>query len=412
MSEGRTEAVPTTPPLRADRRVLAWVAADTASNIGDGMWIVALAFTAAGLGDPAVAGLIIASGTLPQAVLLLVGGVVVDRWSTKGVIIATNAGKAGVVVVGAVVALTAGINVPLLVSVALLLGALDALHDPAAASLPREMVSENRLVALEGLRQLGFRLASLTGPVLGGLAMAAVGLPGVLVLDAISFLVVVATLALVTTRFARPRLPRTNLHREIAAGLRYAWRESLVRDLVVALSALNVFVSPVLSVGVALRVQANGWGPETLGMLSGCLGLGAIPGTMVAMRWTPPFPLRAALAILIVQAAALMVLGFGDPIVTAIAMFTVGFTAGLASPLLGGTIQRVVDAGYLGRVSGLFSVGDHVLGPIALAAFGVLAGTVGVGMSSIVFGAGMGGVLLFGLSRPQVRNLAAAGGRR
>lgn len=408
MSEGRPDAVETTPPLRADRMVLAWVAADTVSNIGDGLWVVALAFTAAGLGDPALAGIVIASGTVPQAVLLLLGGVVADRWPTKMVIIATSAGKAIVMMAGAAVALTAGVSVPLLVSVAVLRGALDAIHDPAAASMPREVVSEDRLVALAGLRQLGFRVASLAGPVLGGLTVAAVGLPGVLILDAISFLAVVATMAFITPRFPRARQPRTKLRREVAAGLRYAWRDSLVRDLVVALSALNVFVSPVLSLGVALRVQANGWGPETLGILSGCLGAGAIAGTLIAMRWTPTFPLRAALAILIVQAGALMVIGFGDPIVTAVAMLTVGFTAGLASPLLGGTIQRVVDGSYLGRVNGLFSIGDYVFGPLALAAFGIIVGMLGVEASSILFGAGMAGVLLFGLSRPLIRNLAAA----
>lgn len=409
MSDAQSELRTSSPPLRNDRRVLAWVVADTVSNIGDGLWVVALVFTAAGLGDPALTGLVIASGTVPQIALLLFGGVLVDRWPTKRVIVGTNIGKAIVMTVGATVVMVHGPSVPLLVGLAVLSGGLDAIHDPAAASLPREMVSADRLVALSGLRDLGFRVASLAGPVLGGLALAAVGLSGVLVLDAISFLWVVATLAFIRTRFERQRQARTNVRREVADGLRYAWRDTLVRDLVLALSALNVFVSPVLSVGVALRVQENGWGPETLGILSACVGFGAIPGTLLTLRWTPPYPLRAALGILVVQAAALMVIGLGQPVIIAMAMLTVGFTAGLASPLLGGTIQRVVDGSFLGRVNGLFSIGDRVLGPVALTAFGVIAGVIGVGASSVLFGGGMAGVLALGLSRPLVRNLAAAG---
>lgn len=402
-------ALATDRPLRRDRGVLAWVGADTVSNIGDQIWFVALAYRAAGLGDPALTGVVIAAGTIPQTALVLLGGTLVDRWPTRAVIIGAGLAKAAVMVGAAAWALTATPGAVLLIVVAVAVGILDALHDPAAAALPREMVTQDRLVALSGLRQLGGRIASLAGPVLGGFAVAGLSLSGVMLLDAATFLVVVAVLAFVPSRLARERQPRRGLRSEVAEGLRYAWRDTLVRDLVLALSALNVFVGPVVAIGVALRVQENGWGPIALGVLSGCLGAGAIAGTLTTMRWKPAFPLRAALIVLLGQAVALAVIGNAGLVGTGIGMGAVGITAGLASPLLGGTVQRVVDGSYLGRVSGLLRLGDNVIGPLALGSFGVIAGVIGVGSTALIFAAGMAAVLLLGLSRPLVRNLSRPG---
>jgi MFS family permease len=396
------------PPLRSDRRVLAWLGADTVSNVGDQVWFVALAYTAAGLGDPALAGLVIAAGTVPNALLVLVGGTLVDRWPTRRVIIGASAAKACVMALAAVWALASPPHAAMLIVVAVALGTLDALHDPAAASLPREMVAADRLVALTGLRQLAGRVATLAGPVLGGILVAVLPLSGIMLVDGASFLVVVAAMVILPTRFPRERQPRRRLHREVVEGLRYAWRDSLVRDLVIAFSSLNVFVSPVVAIGLALRVHEQDWGPVALGVLSGFLGAGAIAGTLAAIRWRPQFPLRAALLVLLIQSVGLAVIGLGDLFATGAAMLTVGLTAGLASPLGGGTIQRVVDGSYIGRVSALLRLGDNVLGPLALAAFGALAAGTSVTLASVLFASGMAGVLLFGLSRPLVRNLPRA----
>ena len=63
------------PRFSRDRAVHAWIGIKALSDAGDAVWTIALAWTAVQIASPAVAGLIVASGAVPRAVVLLFGGV-------------------------------------------------------------------------------------------------------------------------------------------------------------------------------------------------------------------------------------------------------------------------------------------------------------------------------------------------
>ena len=84
------------PPVRRDPMVLTWLVGVAVSAFGDAVWIVALAWTAAHTLSPAMAGVVIGIEMLPQAALVLVGGVVADRWDPRRVLIAGQVARAAV----------------------------------------------------------------------------------------------------------------------------------------------------------------------------------------------------------------------------------------------------------------------------------------------------------------------------
>jgi hypothetical protein len=129
------------------------------------------------------------------------------------------------------------------------------------------------------------------------------------------------------------------------------WLTPRVRDLVIALAALNVFVSPVVAVGLALRTTAEGWGPTALGVLMGSIGAAAVVGTLVMLRWRPARPLVVAMSFLVVQALALIAVG-SAPFAGVLAAT---LTVGLASPLLAGAFQATVDDAYVARAGSVTS---------------------------------------------------------
>ncbi|HEY1487379.1 MAG TPA: hypothetical protein VGF84_14835, partial [Micromonosporaceae bacterium] len=185
----------------------------------------------------------------------------------------------------------------------------------------------------------------------------------------------------------------------------YLARTPKVRDLVIALSGLNVFGGPVLSIGIALRTTQQGWSPYHLGILSGCIGAGAVVGTLTSMVVRPRRPLRFALALMFVQAAAVAAVGLLNFPGEVGAMLIVGITAGLASPLMSGTVQAVVDEEYLGRTSAVLSLADSGLMPIALAGFGALAGLTGLAIACATFGAAFALLMVFAITRPHIANI-------
>ena len=191
------------PPLRRDRRVQAWILSGAVSEAGDVAWYVGLAWSAAQVASPAAAGLVMGIGALPRALFLLFGGALADRLDGRRTMIVANLGRIAVLVVAAFVVAAGQVTLPLLLTVAVVFGAVDALYNPAAGTLPRRMVQSDDLVPLAAGRQLANRLAVFVGAPLGGLLVAHGGLLAVMVVDAASFGVIALVLAFVV----RPRFP-------------------------------------------------------------------------------------------------------------------------------------------------------------------------------------------------------------
>jgi len=196
---------------------------------------------------------------------------------------------------------------------------------------------------------------------------------------------------------------------DIGDGMAYVRRTPKVRDLVLTLAGMNVFVAPVIAIGLALRTVDAGWGPVAFGVLTACIGAGALLGTMAAIRWRPARPVFVALLCLVAQAVALGLTGFLPFGAALVAMAAVGITAGLASPMLGGTFQATVADDYVGRTGSIVKLVDEGCAPLALVGFGALAAVAGVTVACAAFGGGFLLLLAFALSRAEVRALRADG---
>ena len=209
------------PPLRRDHKVHAWVAARGLSDLGDTVWLIALAWTAVHVAGPALAGLLVGLGTLPRAALMLFGGVFADRWDNRRTVLLTNLARVVVQVAGVVLLSTmAGHTFAILAGVALAFGVADALHNPAASTMSRQMVRPDDLRPLMAVFQTVSRLARLAGAPIGGLLVAAFDVRVAMLVDAASF----ALIGLVYALWMHPRFPRalstgTSWRRDLAGGL-------------------------------------------------------------------------------------------------------------------------------------------------------------------------------------------------
>jgi len=379
------------PPLRRDYTVHAWVAARGLSDLGDTVWLIALAWTAVHVAGPAQAGLLVGLGTLPRAALMLFGGVFADRWDNRRTVLLTNLARVVVQVAGVVLlGVVAGHTFAILAGVALAFGVADALHNPAASTMSRQMVRPEDIRPLMAVFQTVSRLARLAGAPIGGLLVAAFDVRVAMLVDAASF----ALIGLVYALWMHPRFPRvlstgTSWRRDLTSGLGYLRRTPPVRSLVVAVSGLNLFVGPALAVGLALRVTDEHWGAHTLGVLEACVGAGAAAGAIGAARWNTPRPALVGFAILVAQGAGIAALGLGGRVFVGAAAVFVGVTAGAASTYISALFVLTVDETFLGRMGSVTSLADDGLMPVAMAGFGALAGLTSVSTACLVAGAAM-----------------------
>lgn len=374
------------------RRFLGYLAGRTVSLVGDGVWLIALAWAAAGAGGPSTVSLVLAAGTVPRAMVMLVGGAVADRLGARLVMVVSDATRIALMTGAVLLTAAAQAGMPVLVGLALTFGLVDALYDPAAATVPPLLLKSEELPRAQALAQLGSRAADLVGAPLGALLVAAGGIALACAIDAVTFAaVLIAVLAVrlpAATRVSRSPA-RGSLLGEVAAGLRYAGRHEVVRPLLLLVTALNAFGGPVTSIGVLLRVREEGWGIGGLAAFEVAFAAAAVVGALgVARKGGVSRPGLVGTWWAVLQAAGIAAIGLAPTLpVMLLAGAVVGLTAGPASAYLLGQIQTMVDVHYLGRVMSLVAFSAVGLVPVSFAVFGALAEVVPVPALAVACGA-------------------------
>ena len=391
----------TIPPLGRDRRVQAWVVSGGISQAGDAAWLIGLAWTSVQIGGAHGAAIVMGIATLPRALLTVFGGALADRLDARRTMVWSNIGRIVVLLAAIAIMTTTEVTIALLVAIQIIFGAVDALYRPASSTMPRQLVRGEDLGGVSAMFQLANRLAGFIGAPLGGVLIAIGGLRLVALADAVSFVFISVLLAFVL----KPRLPRRlstghSIRADIAAGLRYIVHTKPVRTLVVALSGLNLFISPVLAVGVVLRVHDEGWSSTSLGLIEATVAISAAAASAAAVPWRPARPARVGLLMLVIQSAAMVVIGWAPLAGMFVGAAMVGVTAGLASALLSGAFMRTVAEDYLGRTSSIQALGDDAVMPLAMVGFGALAAGTTVGLACTLMAVGFATLVTWSAFRP------------
>ncbi|MEU9729900.1 MFS transporter [Streptomyces sp. NPDC048002] len=405
-------------PAHRDGNVLRWLAAYTASMIGDSVYYIALSWAAVQAGTPSQAGLVMAVSAVPRALLMLGGGVLADRLGPRRVVVGSDAVRcAAAFAVAALLFLTGPGLWPLAV-LALVFGAVDAVFMPAVGALPARVTTRDQLTRVQGMRGLAIRFASVVGGPLGGLAVALGGATGAFALAGLLIALSVPLLVSVRVR-ALPAADAPDAGdtssasasadgvrggtawRDLVGGLRYIRRHRVLGPLMLAIALGDLgFVGP-LNVGLTLLADERGWGAAGMGWVLAGFGVGAgAVSLLLTVRGHLPHAGRVAGCAIIAGSVAIGALAFVPAVAGAAGIAVlVGLLAGLSGAVAGALLQTQADPALLGRVtavSGLVSLGFAPLSmPLSAAAVGVW----GTGPVFVVSAAvcGLGGVIALGV---------------
>ncbi|NUT96196.1 MAG: MFS transporter [Saccharothrix sp.] len=212
---------------------------------------------------------------LPSLALSPLAGVLADRWDRRRLMLGVTLAQAV-----ALLPLLTGdlvvVNVVMAVQ-----AALAALFEPARSALLPEVVGRDQVAAANGLAGLNANLSRLIGASLGGLVLAWGGLPGVLWVDVVSFVLAAALLArrfdVVPTRSAGGHPWRAWLE-----GLR-AIRGPL-RGMVAVVGLMAVGQGMFVVLFVVFVTERLGGGEAEVGLLRGVQAIGGLAGG-AAVGW-------------------------------------------------------------------------------------------------------------------------------
>jgi MFS family permease len=345
------------------------------SLFGDALFMVALPFAALELTDsPAAVGLVLAAQFVPFAAFALVGGAWADRLERRRVMLACDVLRAGVQLVAGTLLVIGAAQIWQLAALAAAYGVGDAFFSPAAVGLMPAAAGLERLHEANALLGGARNLMRLLGAPVGGVLVAAVGAGETILIDAATFVVSAGFLARMRVAApAREHAPETTL-RAIATGWREVRARPWLRSFLGVLLTYHLLVLPCVFVLGPLIAQRTLDGARSWGVIAGGFGVGALIGSLTALRWRPARPMLvcgAAFAVASCQAA--FVGEGGSTLVIASlqvlsgAAVSMGFTVWettLGHQVPEATLSRVVSFDFLSSV-GSMPLGMAVVGPIA-----------------------------------------------
>ncbi|MFJ7416666.1 MFS transporter [Streptomyces sp. NPDC098077] len=364
-------------PAYKDLNVLRWLMAYFCSVTGDTMYFLALSWaTVQGVGDAQV-GIVLAAGAVPRAVLMLLGGVVADRFGPRRTVIISDSMRCVVILSVAAVLMFTQPTLGLLIFTALVFGTVDALFMPAVGALPPRLAPHSQLGRIQGMRTLVLRLGNTLGPVLAGLALAVSGPAGAFGSAGVLF-----TVSLVLLFFVR-LLPSPERDEEDARetwghlvdGLRHVRGHTVLTPLVILIALSELCFTGPISVALVLLSKSRGWGESGMGWILSAFSIGGgFSALLLTVRTRIP---RAGLVMacsLLIGAAGTAALGQARSLTVAVGLGAlVGLAGGVSMVISNTLVQMETDPRYLGRVTALVTLCTLGLTPLMLPLAGAVA---------------------------------------
>jgi MFS family permease len=377
------------------------------SLVGDQFYLVALPWVVLQITGSAVAmGTILMTAAIPRAVLMLMGGALTDRVSPRRILLGTAAART--VFVGAIGLLLWFhlLQIWQLYILGFAFGVADAFSMPAASAFMPSLVAREQLVQANSAFQTTAQLTTIVGPAPAGLVIKSLGAAWAFILDAVSFLFIIAALWTLPDPPQAAIRARSPLWQSVLEGIKYVRRDTALASLMLLAAMLNVCISGPLSVGLAYMAKTQFGSPAAYGFVVSSLAAGGLAGALLASVWKikrrGPFLLGAS-AVIGLSVCSLGFLGNLGLVAAVLALMAVSAT--MTNIQLSSWVQGRVEPAVRGRVLSVLMLAAVGLMPLSLAGAGFLVAWSLTGMFLLAGGA-MLLVTMAGASRAQVRAIA------
>jgi predicted MFS family arabinose efflux permease len=355
---------------------LAWsnLAAQSAEQIAlAAAPIIAVLALGAGAG---ATGFLTAAQTLPFLLLSLPFGVLVDRVSRRGLMIAAEAVRVAALLALPLLIWADALSIPLLGVVGFAAAAGTVAFSVAAPALVPALVPRAQLVAANGRLELARSAAFAAGPALAGVLVAWAGASPAFVIAAVLSAAAVLLLRGLPEP-PRPAQPPRHVMRDLREGAGFVFGHALLRPILWTAVAWNLSWFVLQAAYVPYAAHVLGLDAAGIGTTLATYGVGLVVGAALASRLIRHLSFGTAIVlgpVVSVAAAAAMVatLATPSPALAAFSLFLFG--AGPIVWVVSTTSlrQTVTPDGLLGRVSALFMTANTGARPIGAALGGVI----------------------------------------
>lgn len=382
------------------------------SLLGSSMSLTATVFAVLRAGGTASGvGVVLGARTLPEALVVLAGGVAADRLGRRRVIIGTDAARCAAQAGFAAALFLGATSIWLFAVFAAVGGAAEGVFGPTISGLTAELVPPARLGDANALTGIAGSASRIAGPALAG-ALITMASPAVAVaLDAASYAGSVLALAAVGVPPASPHGRGRSPWRDLADGWAEFRAHRWLLPSTLEFTFLNMLAwGPFLLLGpVACAQSADG--AAAWGAIMAAYGAGSVAGGLLALGRRPRRPIAVSVAVTVGYGLPCAALALGMPLaVTAALTAAAGMGSAISSALAITVVQRRIPRERISRVRSVQRLMSLSASPVGLALAGPAAAVAGAKTVLAISAICSVVTVLATLALPSIGGRAASGG--
>jgi MFS family permease len=229
--------------------------------------------------SPFYLGMVAAAGSLPILLFTLVGGIVADRVRKRNLLLLTQAAS---IIPALLLGILTDTNLIAVWHVALLavfLGTINAFDIPARQSFFIEMVGKGNLMNAIALNSAAFNGARMIGPVIAGVTISYIGLPGCFYLNAFSFFAVIIALLKIKTK-GEIKTRSKGFVRDFIEGIQFIKKEPEIYRIILLIAVFSLVGLPYITFLPIFAVEVLKVGVKGLGFLVAATGIGSLSAAL------------------------------------------------------------------------------------------------------------------------------------
>ena len=358
-------------------------------------------------GSSTYLGVVGAATGLPMLGFSLLGGVVADRVVKRNLLIITQ-GSIGLLAFLIAILLVMDLLRPWhVLAVAFLSGIIFSFNAPGRQSMIPELVPPGQLMNAIALNSAGMNFTRIIAPTIAGILIGVIGLAGTYYVYASQYVIAVALLFLLPASMSS-RSKMGTMQEDAVEGMRYVIDNKVVLGLLILGAVPIIFALPYQTLLPVFVKDVLRAGPETLGLMLGAVGFGAIAGSFGVAFLGNSFRHKGLLMLGAALAFGLAVVLFSQSRSIPVSLATLVLLGAGSMTFMAVNqtiIQMMVPEEVRGRVMGLYIMSWGLM-PLGSLPAGVLADVIGA-PAIVAIGGGITVVVALGalLFAPALRRL-------
>jgi MFS family permease len=366
--------------LRSHKGFIPLVSARFISNVGNGLSPIALAYGVLSIpgADGKDLSIVMAARFIPMVALMLLGGVVGDRYKRNRVVGGTDIIGSVFVAISAISFIGHFPSVWLLAFMGAIFGVLNALWWPAMTGVLPEILPKTNLKDGNAIVALSSNIGFVLGALLGGTLVTLYGSGWALLIDAISFLIA----GFLVWNLDLPAMPERE-NNSVIHDLRIGWREFISRPWVIAIvcsfAIINMCFEAMWQVLGPLAYDQGASGPRNWSLNLAAVTTGMICGSVIALKIKLKRPLVSSMILMAAASVWNFAIASSQPLLIVMAC---GFISGLAIDIFmvqwNTAMQTHIPEESFSRVAAYDAFGSFGIAPIGVAFAGPAAAYFGI----------------------------------